>query len=187
MVECDRGGLKASGSPPSSFATAKLAHFFECVLPVVSDHWLRHSIALTYLESMYDSQAHEESVGCGPQAFAALFGISPSELPTYFPGSAERAWTNRTQMERAIEGFGWSFIKVSSGWPKVGLCFIHWCGPWTDRGYAHAVLQRTHWIAVIGDYVFDVNWRGWLQRRIGKMSSYQIYWKATEARVDGCH
>jgi hypothetical protein len=164
MIGCDRGERYASGSPPSSLAAEKLAYFFDYVLPVLSDHWLRHSIALTYLESMYGSQPHQENVGCGPVAFAALCGISATDLPLFFPQSPERAWTNRSQMEQAIAEFGWSFIKVTSGWPKLGLCFIHWCGPWTDRGYAHSVLQRTHWIAVIGDYVFDVNWRGWLPK-----------------------
>jgi hypothetical protein len=164
MLQCDRGAPAASGSSPPLHAAAKLAYFFDYVLPVLSDHWLRHSIATTYLESMYGSQLDEENVGCGPVAFAALCGVSVADLPMYFPRSPDRAWTNRSQMEQAIENFGWSFIKVSSGWPKLGLCFIHWSGPWTERGYAHAILQRTHWIAVIEDYVFDVNWRGWLPK-----------------------
>lgn len=164
MVSYGHSGFAPNNPPGPLIAIGKLRHFFDSVLPVIADHWLRHSIAMTYLDSMYDSAADLDDMGCGPVAFAAICGIPSTEIPAYFPGFPGRAWTNRLQMERAIEGFGWNFAKATNTWPKVGFCFIHWCGPWTDRGYAHGVLERTHWVAVIGDYVFDVNWRAWLPK-----------------------
>jgi hypothetical protein len=164
MPRCERtGSLKSSCARPAA-AASKLAYFLQCVLPVIEDNWLRHTLALTHLESMYDSPTECDTIGCGPLAFAAIAGIPVHELHTFFPKIADRPWINRTEMERALLGFGWEFMKVASGWPSLGLCFIHWSGPWTDRGYAHGVLQRTHWVAVVGDYVFDVNWRGWLPK-----------------------
>jgi hypothetical protein len=164
MLNCEPNESLNRSSARPAVAENKLAHFLQCVLPVIEDHWLRHSLALTHLESMYDSPTQFDEIGCGPLAFAAIAGIPVEELHTFFPEIADRSWINRTEMERALQGFGWEFMKIASRWPNLGLCFIHWCGPWTDRGYAHGVLQRTHWVAVVGDYVFDVNWRGWLPK-----------------------
>lgn len=151
-------------SPRYATAAIKLNYFFDAVKPAIADHWLCDSIALTYLESMGHADVEFDGVSCGPTAFAAIAGIPLKEITAYFPELECAPWINRTRMERALDCFGWQFTKVENAWPRLGLCFIHWCGPWTDRGYAHGILQRTHWVAVIGDYVFDVNWRGWLPR-----------------------
>ena len=144
-------------------AVKNLGYFVNTVRPAIADHWRRDSIALDYLESLDAAADASDDVGCGPTAFAAIAGISIDETTALF--SRDSLWTNRTRMERALHAFGWDFIKLDHAWPEMGLCLIHWCGPWTERGYAHAILQRTHWVAVIADYVFDVNWCGWLPRQ----------------------
>jgi hypothetical protein len=102
--------------------------------------------------------------GCGPVAFAAIAGISTDDVSHFFPLLDNHAWTNQRQMEAALKSFGWRYTRVADAWPELGLCLVHWKGPWTERRYPAAILPRTHWVAVVGDYVFDVNWRGWLPR-----------------------
>jgi hypothetical protein len=142
----------------------KIGYFFQYVLPAIENHWLRDSIASTHLECMDDSLDEFEALGCGHLAFAALAGIRVREVEIFFPQSGDRVWVNRIEMERALRQFGWQFKKTASRWPNIGLCLIHWYGPWTSRGYAHGILQRTHWVAVLGNYVFDANWHGWLPK-----------------------
>lgn len=146
-------------------AIAKWSHFLHTVRPAISEHWLCHSIALTYFETAAATIEEMGQASCGPGAFAAIAGIPLQDLGSYFPDVEDIRWTNRRRMEQALQKVGWRFTKSDNTWPTVGLCLIHWCGPWTDRGYAHGILQRTHWIAVVADYVFDVNWRGWLPKQ----------------------
>ena len=148
-----------------SAAIAKWSYFLNTVRPAISDHWLCHSIALTYFESVAAIIDEVEETGCGPSAFAAIAGVPLQDIGTYFPDLEEIPWTNRRRMEQALQKVGWTFTKLDNTWPTVGLCLIHWCGPWTHRGYAHSILQRSHWIAVVAEYVFDVNWRGWLPKQ----------------------
>lgn len=141
----------------------QLQRFFDYVLPALDEHCFRHSLAVSYLQTMYD-EPQPVDVGCGPTAFSALFGVRSDQLHEYFPEIRERPWINRRDMEYALRERGCTFAKLDAGWPTIGFCLIHWHGPWTTRGYAHAILKRSHWVAVAGDYVFDVNWHGWLPK-----------------------
>ena len=67
-------------------------------------------------------------------------------------------------MERASKAAGYSYECKREAWPTAGLCLIQFTGPWTERDFTQAALQHTHWIAVLGEYVFDINWNGWLPR-----------------------
>jgi hypothetical protein len=164
MLRCESGtALKGIGKQAIDPAN-KIAYFFQFVLPTIEDHWLRDSIALTYLESMYDWFCEFEDFGCGHLAFAVLAGIRVCDVEVFFPQTGDRFWVNRVEMERALQQRGWEFKKTPNRWPNIGLCFVHWYGPWTNRGYAHGILKRTHWVAVLGDYVFDANWRAWLPK-----------------------
>jgi hypothetical protein len=146
-------------------ATRNLTHFCEKVVPSLSGNWMRHSLALDHLEAFYTLRLEDDAAfGCGPAAFASIAGLPPEEVGQYFPSFEGRAWTNRRAMERALDSFGWRYSRVPGTWPQLGLCLVHWRGPWTKGGYPAAILLRTHWVAVVGEYVFDVNWRGWLPR-----------------------
>lgn len=141
----------------------QLRRFFDYVLPALDEHCFRHSLAVSYLQTMYD-EPQLVDVGCGPTAFSALFGVQGDQLHGYFPEMRERPWVNRRDMEYALRERGCKYAKLDAGWPTIGFCLIHWRGPWTTRGYAHSILKRSHWVAVAGDYVFDINWRGWLPK-----------------------
>jgi hypothetical protein len=129
--------------------------------------WLRHSKAVDELWRPASTIAEvlELGVTCGPAAFAALARLELEAATIYFPASGQRAWTNRIAMRRALRAIGFDFVHKTGAWPRVGICLVHFTGPWTRRGYPAAVLQNTHWVAVFGDYVFDINWNGWLPRR----------------------
>lgn len=128
--------------------------------------WLCHSRAVDALWRPASTIAELADLGvsCGPAAFAALARLGLEAAIDYFPDSAQRAWTNRTMMRRALRAIGFDFAHTSGMWPHIGLCLLHFTGPWTRRGYPAAVLQHTHWVAVYGEYVFDINWNGWLPR-----------------------
>jgi hypothetical protein len=128
--------------------------------------WLRHSRAIDKLWRPASTVADLGRVGatCGPAAFAALARLHIEAAISYFPDSTNVAWTNRTMMRRALTSIGFDFVHLSGEWPRVGMCLVHFTGPWTRRAYPAALLRQTHWVAVCGDYVFDVNWNGWLPR-----------------------
>ena len=67
-------------------------------------------------------------------------------------------------MERVLFEAGFDDVRKHTEWPTAGLCLIQFAGPWTGRGFAQAALAYTHWIAILGEYVFDINWSGWLPR-----------------------
>ena len=140
-----------------------MSHFRAKLWPKLATAWLGAGFAVDYLASSVPDIEHEDAfgLGCGQLAFAAFVGISSAETRRFFP---DRKWTNRRDMEAALEEAGWQFEKRAGTWPRCGLCLVHWVGPWTTRNYAHAILQRTHWVAVIEDFVFDANWGGWLPK-----------------------
>jgi hypothetical protein len=129
-------------------------------------HWLRHSFAVRWLgnpEGLEDA-VRSKTASCGPMSFAAITGCSARAALACFPSPSIRLWTNRTDMERALFEAGYDYDRKQGDWPKAGLCLIQFTGPWTERGFAQAALKHTHWIAILGEYVFDINWGGWLPR-----------------------
>jgi len=149
-------------SPPADFSwPSRIAHFRTEMWPRLAGDWLGAGFAVDYLASSVPDMDDEDAfgLGCGQLAFAALAGLSFAETKRYFP---DRKWTNRRDMERALTEVGRQYEKLPGAWPRCGLCLVHWVGPWTTRNYAPAILQHTHWVAVIEDFVFDANWGAWL-------------------------
>jgi len=130
-------------------------------------NWLHHSLKIDRLwrPGLSETDLYKQGVSCGPVAFAALARLHWQAALLFFPDLTQRPWINRTSMERALRTIGYDYTRDPCRWPSVGLCLLHFTGPWTRRGYPAAVLQYTHWIAVQEDYVFDVNWNGWLPRQ----------------------
>jgi hypothetical protein len=130
-------------------------------------HWLRHARALEWLKPPVglDDTVQETKVTCGPVSFAAITGMTLPEATSCFSSIEVRSWTTRTDMERALLKAQLSYTCQAGVWPHTGLCLIQFTGPWTRRQFAQAALKHTHWIAVLGEYIFDINWSGWLPRR----------------------
>lgn len=127
-------------------------------------HWLRHVWALERLGHIPSLSEGIRNLGvtCGPVAFAAISGKTLPQAVACFASFEPMRWTTRTDMERALLKAELPFNRLSGIWPEAGLCLIQFTGPWTRRQFAQAALKHTHWVAVLGEYVFDVNWGGWL-------------------------
>ncbi len=126
--------------------------------------WLRHS---RQIERLWRPAGVDQEIGvsCGPMAFAAVTKLRWDHALRFFPHLERKLWVNRTEMEEALREIGCTFSRIRNGWPSIGLCLLHFTGPWSRSGYPAALLKQTHWIGVIGEYVFDVTWNGWLPRR----------------------
>ncbi len=102
---------------------------------------------------------------CGPTAFAALVGKPVMEVRGSFPGFPEREWVNPTDMREALLAAAVPFEVESGIWPQRGLVFVQFTGPWTEPDVPVAAAYRhTHWIAIDGTEVYDVNARGWISK-----------------------
>jgi hypothetical protein len=104
---------------------------------------------------------------CGPCALAALLDQSVGGIRPYFPGFETRRYTNPTHMQAALGLAGLTYRRLGPQRPAHGLCFVQW------GGHAHQPIRAqyrfTHWIAVSGDQVFEVNaptlvsWDTWVR------------------------
>lgn len=129
--------------------------------------WLRHSRALDWLKPPSNSDRAITDFGarCGPIAFAAITGLSADDSLRFFPESQFRPWTSRIDMIRAFRESGRSYSRKSKVWPAAGLCLVQFTGPWSRHNFPAAALAHTHWVAVLGEYIYDINWEGWLPRQ----------------------
>ena len=76
----------------------------------------------------------------------------------------ERPYTNRTQMERILNGLCLTFAPLRD-YPAFGLALIQIEGPWTrSPATARWATCHTHWIAVADRHVYDINADQWLSR-----------------------
>lgn len=95
---------------------------------------------------------------CGPAALAAIARVPILPLREHFP----RRYTNPTHMKAAVEALKLSWSS-RQGLPRLGLAFLQiegsWCNPGVPVGAAY---QRTHWIAVAQNAIYDINAGGWL-------------------------
>jgi len=150
-------------SPEEPSWPSRISYFRSKMWPNLAGSWLGAAFAVDYLAFSVPDMENRDAIGlgCGQLAFAAFAGISSTETRRFFP---DREWTNRRDMETALKEFGWKFEKRAAAWPRFGLCMVHWIGPWTACNYAPAILQHTHWVAVIEDFVFDANWGSWLPK-----------------------
>lgn len=146
---------------PITACTDSLNKFEQQVLPALEGHWMQDSHAVSFLEQ--NLPVPSQSSACGQAAIEALLG---SKAASYVRLKEDKLWTNRTEMESALRRAGAEFDKRMAWWPRRGLCLIQWQGPWLDRSFRGSDLKLTHWVSVANDYVYDVNWAGWLPKHV---------------------
>ncbi|MDB6033133.1 MAG: hypothetical protein JWM16_3471 [Verrucomicrobiales bacterium] len=99
---------------------------------------------------------------CGPVSFAALSGTEVCRVISHFPHFEHSAWTNLTQMLRALDSARCNAEVRRREFPKRGLALIQWLGPWTRTNFfSRWSLPHTHWVAVDGDWIFDNTAEKW--------------------------
>ncbi len=65
-------------------------------------------------------------------------------------------------METCLKKLGANFLKHQGRIPPQGLALLHRVSNYPKKSYRGSFLADTHWVAVVDDYVFDVNWPQWL-------------------------
>lgn len=127
------------------------------------DHRRRH---LLYVPPDLDAAYEEWGCNCGPASLAALAYKTCAEIRPLFPGFEQRRYANPTHLLAAMRELfaGCGYAKKDER-PNTGLLFIQWGGPWCAPGVpVGAAYRHTHWIAVMGEAVFDCNAGHWVTR-----------------------
>lgn len=65
-------------------------------------------------------------------------------------------------MERALKDLKVTCKKIRGALPTKGVALVQWDGVPNLRNFRGSNLIHTHWIAVVGNHVFDVNWPAWI-------------------------
>ena len=118
-----------------------------------------------YTPSDLEEAWSEWGCSCGPASVAALLGRECSDVRPHFPGFETRRYANPTHIYSALRSMGIEAEAFKRGRPETGLLFIQWGGPWLQPGVPiGAAYRQTHWIAVAGEAVFDVNVGHWTGR-----------------------
>jgi len=116
---------------------------------------------------------------CGPSALCAVTSTKPEDALRVLPQFRERGYTNPTMMRAGLKALGatWKELRSESGavnlahgvispLPAFGLVRVQWGGRWTNPGVPiRARYRYSHWIAIAGDQIFDINAMcvgGWL-------------------------
>lgn len=110
---------------------------------------------------------HIPGMACGHGALAAAAGVPIADAMK----SLKTDWVNIPQMKLAIEDLTGAPASSLPGWVRPlidstrAVCMIQWVGPWCDPGRpAQARCQHRHWVALRGDFVWDVNLPLWVTR-----------------------
>lgn len=119
------------------------------------------------------------SFNCGPGSICGIAGLTPDQVKPVMAllGFMDKGYTNPTLMYAALTALGIDYRVAQrsddpAGVIKIdyGLVRIQWSGPWTKAGVPiRARYRKTHWIAVSGDYYFDINAvviGGWIDRAV---------------------
>lgn len=131
---------------------------------------------------------------CGPGALCAVLRLTPAELRPTLGDFESKGYTNPTLMAEVLRAHGVRHTPVyrrdEPGRCSLnfGLMRVQWAGPWTRPGVPMAARYRqTHWVAVAGDEVFDINAMcvgGWIGRL--EWESKLVPWLIREACPKGC-
>lgn len=131
---------------------------------------------------------------CGPAALCAVLDKTPDEIRPHLLDFEAKGHTNPTLMTDILRGLGVRYRQVyrsdvPAPMPAIqyGLVRVQWGGPWTRPGVPMRVrYRRTHWVAVAGDKVFDINAMcvgGWIPA--AEWSTHLVPWLIRECCPKG--
>jgi len=135
-----------------------LSRLRDAVYPSVEGYWRADAAVTTYLDNSLPC-ASGEDVTCGPAALGAFFHPDRVAAAT---ADFKTSWMNRRMMETCLKNLGVDFQKHQGRRPPQGVVLLERISQRVKRSYRGSFLADTHWIAVIDNYVFDVNWPQWL-------------------------
>ncbi len=128
------------------------------VYPSVEGYWRADAAIAAYLDSTMPPVGTGREQ-CGPAALAALFGREHIEPVV---ATLSTPWINRRSMESCLRRIGAPFRKHPCEVPAQGLVLLQRIGLKEQRSFRGSFLVDTHWVAVVDDFVFDVNWPSWI-------------------------
>lgn len=115
-----------------------------------------------------EAQAASEEWGfnCGPAAICAVTGLTPFEIRPSMGDFERKRYTNPSLMAEILArlqvGARQTYradapgVEVRPG--PLSLVRVQWAGRWTNPGVPmRARYRHTHWVAVDGAEVFDIN------------------------------
>ena len=136
-----------------------------------------------------EAASNEWGFNCGPGALCAVLGVTPEELRPKMGAFEEMGFTNPTLMAYVLRqhgvGYRETYRSDSPGRCSLnfGLMRVQWAGPWCRSGVPmSARYRKTHWVAVAGEEVFDINAisvGGWITRQLWE--SRLVPWLIREA------
>src|SRR5882672_1621758 len=112
-----------------------------------------------------EQAADEWNANCGPGALAAILDLSLAETKPLLRRFEHCGCMNITDVLNALTAAQRTFTSRLKARPAYGLIFIQWGGH--SHKPARAQYRFTHWIAVDGESIFDVNlpelvtWNDW--------------------------
>ena len=115
-----------------------------------------------------ETAAETWNANCGPAALAAILERSLADTRSLLEGFEERRCMNISAVLKALRNANVVFKSRLKTRPSYGLVFIQWGGH--EKKPAFVQYKFTHWIAVDGDTVFEINalrllsWDEWQQQ-----------------------
>lgn len=133
------------------------------VLPSVEDYWRADAVVSNFLDHHFSAQpGSSETANCGKVALSAFFGGKAVEEAM---GGHALPWMNRTAMANVLKRLQIGFTKVNGTFPSLGLTLIQWQGIPNARAFRGSDLVHTHWVAVVENHFFDINWPAWVPQK----------------------
>lgn len=116
-----------------------------------------------FLSTPHDVHVARAAFGanCGPAALAAILSLGVCDVMQLFPQFPHRPTTAPRQMRRALAICGLHVESIKE-FPDFGLALVAAVGPWSRWKSAGGwILRYTHWVAVRGREIYDINEAGW--------------------------
>ena len=132
----------------------------DTVYPSVDGYWRADAAITAYLDNFRPNQTR--LISCGTAALGAFFS---SDRVATVTADIESSWINRRMMEGCLKKLGVDFLKHQGRIPPQGLVLLQRVSRRPKKSYRGSFLTDTHWVAVVDDYVFDVNWPQWLPNK----------------------
>ena len=108
-----------------------------------------------YAPSDVDAAYESWGANCGPCSLAAILGVPVADVRQYVNGFDKKRYMNLTEMMAALTAAGKTFDMVPRRFPRHGLAFIQWKGPWDS--HVLRAYQHTHWLGIDSEMVYDLN------------------------------
>lgn len=120
-------------------------------------NWMSHTCPADAYRLAMDGRC-----ACGQASLAAALGCHAGDIMHAFPSPG--LWVNDVRMMQAITTLGIMHEDVTGQTTeRKAVQWIQGLGSWMQPGVPMGARnQRTHWVAICGDAIYDLNADSWL-------------------------